>query len=233
MTNSDTTYGTWNKNSQLLSQHDMTGANWVPSIDGSTFLGDGSTVRLIAPSSITLSNPIRVVVANDEHGIIDSSKVTFTGVVGTTELNSNTYYAKVINAKTIDLYSNPALSTKVDGGGSFSAYEEGGQIAFVLAKTVFANTDEAREFFYTDDALAVFDECCTELEWELVNDDDSLATGVKYTYTFGSKGPDEQGGADDWPALFTSRKQALEDADNWHKNPHFQTLDNNVSDHLF
>ena len=222
MTNSDTTYGTWNKNSQLLTQKDLTGGD------------DGSTLRAVTPSSITLNNPIRVVVAS-EHGIVDSSKVAFADVAGTTELNGNTYYAKRINATTIDLYSDRALSTTVDGGGSFTAYadDDSGSITFVLAKTVFANTGEAQEFFYTDDALAVFNECCTELQWALVDDDDSLATGVKYTYTFGSKGPDEQGGADDWPALFTSRKQALEDAGNWHKNPHYQTLDNDVSSHLF
>ena len=234
MTNSDTTYGTWNKTSQLLTQHDMTGSNSTLSADGSTWLGDGSTLRAVTPSSITLNNPIRVVVAS-EHGIVDSSKVAFADVAGTTELNGNTYYAKRINATTIDLYSDRALSTTVDGGGSFTAYadDDSGSITFVLAKTVFANTGEAQEFFYTDDALAVFNECCTELQWALVDDDDSLATGVKYTYTFGSKGPDKQGGADDWPALFTSRKQALEDAGNWHKNPHYQTLDNDVSSHLF
>ena len=236
MTNSDNTFGTHNKQSDIMSQNDVTGLDPILSADGSTYLGvpDGSTVRLVTPSSITLNNPIRVVVAR-EHGITDSSKVTFADVVGTTELNSNTYYAKRINPTTIDLYSDRALSTTVDGGGSFTAYadDDSGQITFVLAKTVFANTGEAQEFFYTDDALAVFNECCTELQWALVDDDDSLATGVKYTYTFGSKGPDEQGGADDWPALFTSRKQALEDADGWHKNPHYQTLDNDVSSHLF
>jgi len=220
MTNSDTTYGTWNKNSQLLTQTDLTGAG-------------------LSPSSITLNNPIRVVFFADDgssdHGIVDSSKVAFADVVGTTELNGNTYYAKRINATTIDLYSDRALSTTVDGGGSFTAYadDDSGSITFVLAKTVFANTGEAQEFFYTDDALAVFNECCTELQWALVDDGDGLATGVKYTYTFGSKGPDKQGGADDWPALFKSRKQALEDADNWHKNPTYQTLDDDVSSHLF
>ena len=218
MTNSDTTYGTWNKNSQLLTQRDLTGEG-------------------LSPSSITLNNPIRVVFFTDDgssdHGLVDSSKVAFADVVGTTELNGNTYYAKRINATTIDLYSDRALSTTVDGGGSFTAYADDDSGSIILAKTVFANTGEAQEFFYTDDALAVFNECCTELQWALVDDDDSLATGVKYTYTFGSKGPDKQGGADDWPALFKSRKQALEDADNWHKNPTYQTLDNDVSSHLF
>ena len=185
MTNSDTTYGTWNKNSQLLTQHDMTGSNWIPSVDGSTWMGDGSTLRAVTPSSITLNNPIRVVVAS-EHGIVDSSKVTFADVVGTTELNGNTYYAKRINATTIDLYSDRALSTTVDGGGSFTAYadDDSGQITFVLAKTVFANTDAAQDFFFTSDAQAVFNECGTTLEWELVDDDD-LATSVKYTIAFG------------------------------------------------
>ena len=220
MTNSDTTYGTWNKNSQLLTQRDLTGEG-------------------LSPSSITLNNPIRVVFFTDDgssdHGLVDSSKVAFADVVGTTELNGNTYYAKRINATTIDLYSDRALSTTVDGGGSFTAYadDDSGSISFVLAKTVFANTGEAQEFFYTDDALAVFNECCTELQWALVNDGDSLATGVKYTYTFGTKGTAGIAAADDWTGLYTSRKKTLDDADGWHKNPTLQTLDNNVDSHLF
>jgi hypothetical protein len=209
----------------------MTGSNTIPHGEG--WLGDGSTLRAITPSSITLNNPIRVVVASD-HGIVNSTKVTFASVVGTTELNGNTYYAKKINATTIDLYSDRALSTTVDGGGSFTAYadDDSGAITFVLAKTVFANTTEAQQFFYTDEALAVFNECCTLLQWALVDDDDDLATGVKYTYAFGTKGGNISA-ADDWAGLFDSRKKTLEDAEGWFKNPIYQTLDNNVSSHLF
>ena len=79
----------------------------------------------------------------------------------------------------------------------------------------------------------MFNECCTELQWALVNDSDSLATGVKYTYTFGTKGTAGIAEADDWAGLYTSRKQTLDDAAGWHKNPSLQTLDNDVDSHLF
>jgi len=232
MTNSDNTYGTFNKKTEILSQPDINGANYVSSADESSILGDESTVRLITPSSITLNNPIRVVVAS-EHGISDSSKVTFADVVGTTELNSNTYYAKIINTTTIDLYSDRALSTKVDGGGSFTAYanDDSGQITFVLAKTVFANTDDAIAHFLTDDALAVFNECCTTLQWGLVDDDDGLATSLKVTYDFGTKGTTGIAAADDWAGLFGSRKETLIGNDSWGTNT--WTSYANSTEHLF
>jgi len=228
MTNANAQDGTFNKNTQLLSQHDMTGANAILSADGSTYLGDGSTVRLVTPSSITLNNPIRVVVAS-EHGITDSSKVTFADVSGTTELNGNTYYAKRINPTTIDLYSDRALSTTVDGGGSFTAYadDDSGQITFVLAKTVFANTDAAQDFFFTSDAQAVFNECGTTLEWELVDDDD-LATSVKYTIAFGVA---EDANTAGWGTTFNSRKATLVGNDGWCTS--VVNLSTSSTDHLF
>jgi hypothetical protein len=232
MTNSDNTFGTYNKQTKIISQPDIINTSHILSADGSTWLGDGSTVRLVTPSSITLNNPIRVVVAS-EHGITDSSKVTFTGVVGTTELNGNTYYAKRINATTIDLYSDRALSTTVDGGGSFTAYadDDSGQITFVLAKTVFANTDDAIDYFFTSDAQAVMNETCTTLQWALVDDDDSLATSLKTTFDFGTKGTAGIAAADDWAELYNSRKTTLVDADGWINTDNILFTDN--STHLF
>jgi len=232
MTNSDDTFGTYNKQTNIISQPDITGADYILSVDGSTWMGDGSTVRLVTPSSITLNNPIRVVVAY-EHGITDSAKVTFTNVVGTTELNTNTYYAKKINATTIDLYSDRALSTTVDGGGSFTAYadDDSGQITFVLVKTVFANTNDAVNHFFTSDAQAVMNETCTTLQWALVDDEDSLATSLKTTFDFGTKGTTGIAAADDWAELYNSRKTTLLDADGWSNTDDIVVTDN--STHLF
>ena len=233
MTNSDNTFGTHNKQSDIMSQNDVTGLDPILSADGSTYLGvpDGSTVRLVTPSSITLNNPIRVVVAR-EHGITDSSKVTFADVVGTTELNSNTYYAKRINPTTIDLYSDRALSTTVDGGGSYTAYadDDSGQITFVLAKTVFANTNDAINYFFTDDAQAVMNETCTTLQWALVNDDDGLATSLKRTFEFGTKGTAGIDAADDWAGQYNSRKTTLINAGGWGQNTYTTTASDS---HLF
>ena len=229
MTNSDNTYGTHNKQTSIIAQPNVTETDPILSADGSTYLGDGdSTVRPVTPASITLNNPIRVVVSR-EHGITDSSKVTFADVVGTTELNSNTYYAKRINPTTIDLYSDRALSTTVDGGGSYTAYadDDSGQITFVLAKTVFANTNDAINYFFTDDAQAVMNETCTTLQWALVDDDDSLATSLKRTFEFGVIA---DASAEQWAEAYNRRMKALQDADGWGQNIYTTTASDS---HLF
>jgi hypothetical protein len=90
--------------------------------------------------------------------------------------------------------------------------------------TTFATVAEAKLYFYTDAALAVFNECCTELQWSLVDN-----TGLKYTMTFGTKGGNVAA-ADDWAGQFNSRKTALINAKNWVKNP-YQTQE--ADSHLF
>jgi hypothetical protein len=82
------------------------------------------------------------------------------------------------------------------------------------APTTFATVAEAKSFFYTDAALAVFDECCTELQWALVG-----TTGLKYTMTFGTKGGNISS-ASDWAGQYKSRMTTLISAGNWSRNPH-------------
>jgi hypothetical protein len=92
------------------------------------------------------------------------------------------------------------------------------------APTTFATVAEAKAFFFTAEALAVYDECCTELQWVLVG-----TTGLKYTMTFGTKGGNIAA-ADDWAEQFKSRMTALISANNWAKNPYaIQEVDS----HLF
>ena len=90
--------------------------------------------------------------------------------------------------------------------------------------TSFSTVDEAKSFFYTADALAVFDECCTELQWSVVD-----STKLKNTMTFGTKGGNIAA-ADDWAGQFNSRKQALIDSSTWANNV-YTTAE--VQDHLF
>ena len=89
----------------------------------------------------------------------------------------------------------------------------------------FANIDEAKSFFYTADALAVFEECCTELQWILVDNQK-----LKYTMAFGTKGTTGIAEADDWAGQFNSRKTALINANNWAKNGY---TTEEVDSHLF
>ena len=89
----------------------------------------------------------------------------------------------------------------------------------------FADVDTAKTWFYTADALTVFDECCTQLQWSLVDNQK-----LKYTMAFGTKGTPGITAADDWAGQFNSRKTALIDADNWANNG-FITED--TDSHLF
>tara|TARA_R110000803_G_scaffold208532_1_gene277268 strand:+ start:91 stop:465 length:375 start_codon:yes stop_codon:yes gene_type:complete len=98
------------------------------------------------------------------------------------------------------------------------------------ALTNHANVAAGKSFFYTAEALTVFDECCTELQWALVADDNGDNTKLKCTMTFGTKGTAGIAAADDWAGQFNSRKTALLDADGW-SNAGYTTADS--SDHLF
>jgi hypothetical protein len=92
------------------------------------------------------------------------------------------------------------------------------------ALTTFATVSAAKSFFFTTEALAVYDECCTELQWALVD-----TTGLKCTMTFGTKGYPTTA-SDDWAEQYNSRQTALRNSNNWVKNGYtFQETDS----HLF
>ena len=91
--------------------------------DEDQFFDDGQKTI----SSVTLSNPIRVVTTTD-HNLVDSDVVQFASVGGTVELNGQSYYAKRIDATTFDLYSDSGLTATIDGTSGFSAYTSGGTI---------------------------------------------------------------------------------------------------------
>ena len=89
----------------------------------------------------------------------------------------------------------------------------------------FATVDDAKSWFYTADALTVFDECCTELQWSVVD-----GQKLKYTMAFGTKGTSDIPEADDWAGQFNSRKTTLINDDNWANNPY---TTEEVDSHLF
>ena len=97
------------------------------------------------------------------------------------------------------------------------------------ALTVFANTDAAKTFFFTDDALTVMDECCTILQWALVADSNGDNTQLKTTFSFGTKGNSDIAESDDWAEQYNSRKTTLIDAEGWAK---VQCTFTDSSDHL-
>jgi hypothetical protein len=89
-------------------------------------------------------------------------------------------------------------------------------VAPIPDKTIFASVDEAKSFIFTDEALAVINETCTQIEWALVNDGDGNATQLKKTFAFGTKGG-SIATSDDWAEQYNSRKQALIDSNTWMK----------------
>jgi hypothetical protein len=91
--------------------------------------------------------------------------------------------------------------------------------------TTFATVAEAKAFFLTTQALAVYDECCTELQWALVG-----TTGLKCTMTFGTKGGNIAA-ADDWAEQYNSKKTALMNDSKWNTIRGYNTEESDS--HLF
>jgi len=75
----------------------------------------------------TAANP--VVITSNGHGLSNGNKIVISGVVGMTELNTNTYFVQNATTNTFSLSSNtdPAANTNIDGSG-FTAYTSGGTI---------------------------------------------------------------------------------------------------------
>ena len=96
------------------------------------------------------------------------------------------------------------------------------------ALTNHADVAAAKSFFYTADALTVFDECCTELQWSVVDN-----TKLKYTMTFGTKGTAGIAEADDWAEQYNSRKTVLINNNMWTKSSAVAFSIAQSTDHLF
>jgi len=72
---------------------------------GSTGPVEVTTISLTDPGVITTADP---------HGLVDGQYVKFNNIVGTTVLNGNWYFAKVITATTFEIYSNVNLTQSID-----------------------------------------------------------------------------------------------------------------------
>jgi len=97
--------------------------------------------------------------------------------------------------------------------------------------TVFADVNSAKSHFFTPEALAVWDECCTTIQWALLADGNGDNTKLKVTFDFGTKGNPSIAEEDDWSGQYNSRKTALMNSNDWLKNPTTATADQ--TDHLF
>ena len=93
-----------------------------------------------------------------------------------------------------------------------------------------ANT--AKSAIFTTEALTVFDECCTNLQWGLKADGSGNNTILVVTFDFGTKGTADISEANDWAEQFKSRRQALSDSAGWMQTT-FAVASADSSNHLF
>ena len=84
----------------------------------------------------------------------------------------------------------------------------------IVPQSFGGNVETAKNFFFTTEALAVFDETSTQIQYAITAD----GNGLKITNAHGTKGAPDQAGADDWAEQFTSRKDALKDSNGWIKS---------------
>ena len=120
-------------------------------------VGGSSSVQ-----SITLNNPI-VIATTAAHNLGNGQQITITDVVGTTELNGNSYFADVVTSTQIRLYSDTGLTTTVNGTAGFTAYVSGGSIAATAGSSGVstANQYELAYYFQTGNVI----EGTTGLSW--------------------------------------------------------------------
>jgi plastocyanin len=113
--------------------------------------------------SITLNDPIEIV-TTAAHNLSNGQQITITDVVGTTELNGNSYFADVITSTQFNLYSDTGITTTVDGTAGFSAYVSGGKVAATAGSSGVStgNQYELGYYFQTGNVL----EGTTGLSWD-------------------------------------------------------------------
>ncbi len=99
------------------------------------------------------------------------------------------------------------------------------QITENTALKTFNSVNEALSHFFTPQALAVINECCTQIQWALTDS----STKLQLTMSFGTKGGNISS-ADDWAEQYNTRSRALMDADDWTINGYTHQDTNN---HLF
>ena len=104
---------------------------------------------------------VRVITGID-HGLTENSLIRIDGVVGSTQLNNNTYYARIISNTEFDLYTypyNPAYGATNYPVTNVSSYTSGGYAwldqLFTIATTVTIGTNSANNRIAVNDATGL------------------------------------------------------------------------------
>jgi hypothetical protein len=121
---------------------------------GSAFVVDAGTVSGTLVASVGGLEAVRVT-TGVPHNLVTNDVVRIDGAIGSTQLNNNTYYVKVVNDTQVDLYEygisgnsgyNPAYAAVNYPVVSVSTYTGGGYIwldqTFTLITTVARETEE-------------------------------------------------------------------------------------------
>jgi hypothetical protein len=94
-------------------------------------LGVYESVPVASITGITQANP--AVVTAPDHNLVSGNNISITGVVGMTEISTQTYYVYVLSSSTFRLYTNIILSIPVNST-SYSGYISDGTVNRILLK---------------------------------------------------------------------------------------------------
>jgi hypothetical protein len=75
------------------------------------------------------------------------------------------------------------------------------------APKVFTNITEAKDYFMPPALLVIFNECMTNLQWALVEDDSGKTTKLKCTFDFGIQ--ENVSDKEQWAEQFNIRKASV------------------------
>jgi len=89
----------------------------------------------------------------------------------------------------------------------------------------FEDVDSAKDWFFTQEALAVHTNTCVKLEWKLLENN-----RLKYTMAWTTNGDPKVRPEDDYAGVFNSKKRELIQKHGWSNNNYHTELS---SDHLF
>jgi hypothetical protein len=208
MTNTDNTFGVFNKTTTVYTQSAV-----------STFQLSATTGG--APITTTAGT-----LAGTFFALPDSTR--FGAVIKDTQGN---FFACGANNTVITFTKDLAvrIAGTNTGTGSITGYNGIDTTYYVIAfsnwqPTTFSTVDEAKSYFLTADALSVHDTYCTDLQWALTDD----SQGLICTMDFGQKGLDDP--TQENAAIYLLNFNTLLNARKWGANLYIAAPSTN---HLF